>query len=188
MGNDDRDDIIEQLKARAAAAGDGPMVVHESANMDPALREQFWRYVVDFETAGTTDLLKELKTVGVEVPDPDGMDDAALHAALWTVIDALGRMQVYLDQTDHLSDRELYTCLWSEILPEEMTALDAEGGGAWHIDILGKCSEEDTALFLKHYADEAVREDWRTRFPDCEVPEHVDPPYDRDRHMPSYED
>ena len=155
--SDDQDEIIERLKAQAAAAA-GRMVVHESEAMDPAVREAFWRHVVAFETAGTTDLLKELKAVGVDVPDPDTLSDEALHAALWVTIEALGRMHVYLDETDHLSDRELYTLLWGELLPEEMPALDADEGSVWHLDILGGCSEEDIALRLKHYADEAERD------------------------------
>jgi hypothetical protein len=186
--SNDRDELIERLKAQAAAAVDGRMVVHESEGMDASVREQFWRHVVEFETAGTTDLIKELKAVGVEVPDPDGLDDEALHTALWVTIEALGRMHVYLDQTDHLSDRELYTLLWGELLPEEMPALSQDGGSAWHVDILGGCSEEDIALYLTHYADETHRQHWRSSFPDYVLPDHADPPYDRDRHLPPYEE
>ena len=186
MNSKDHDEIIERLKAQAAAAG--RMVVHESEGMAPSLHERFWPRSVDFETAGTTDLLKELKAVGVDVPAPDTLNDEALHAALWVTIEALGRMHIYLDETDHLSDRELYTLLWSEVLPEEMPALDPDEGSAWHIDILGGCSEQDIALRLKHYADEATRQHWRSDFPDYDMPDHVDPPYDRDRYLPPYEE
>jgi hypothetical protein len=37
----------------------------------------------------------------VDVPDPDSLNDEALHSALWAMIEALGRMRVYLDQSDH---------------------------------------------------------------------------------------
>ncbi len=150
MDNNDHDELIERFKAQAAAAADGRMVVSESDTLDPVLREQFWRQVVDFETAGTTDLVKELKARGVDVPDPASLNDEALHDALWTTIKALGRMGVYLDQTNHLSDRELYTLLWRNLLPEEMPALSVDDGSLWHIDILGAWSEEDTALYLKY--------------------------------------
>ena len=98
--------------------------------------------------------VQDLKAVGVDVPDPDSLTDEALHSALWATIETLGRMHVYLDQTDHLCDRELYTLLWGELLPEERPALEHSDGSAWHVDILGGCSEEDIALYLKHYADE----------------------------------
>jgi hypothetical protein len=188
MNNKDYDEIIERLKAQAAAAAGGRMIVHESEGMDPSVREQFWQHVVDFETEETTDLVKELKAVGVDVPDPDSLSDEALHSALWTTIEALGRMHVYLDQTDHLSDRELYTLLWGELLPEEMPALDTDGNSSWHIDILGKCSAEEITLFLKHYADEATRQHWRSSFPHDDLPDHADPPYDRDRFLPPHDE
>lgn len=186
MANDDRDEIIERLKAQAAAAAGGRMIVHESQDMDAGLREQFWRQVVDFETAGTTDLVKELKAIGVDLPEPDTLNDDALHSTLWATIEALSRLGVYLDQTDHLSDRELYTLLCRELLPEEMPALDADSGSPWHVDILGGWSAEDVVLYLKYYADEKTREDWRSEFPDDNMPDHVDPPYDRDRHLPPH--
>jgi hypothetical protein len=186
MDSNDHDELIERLKAQAAATADGRMVVWESETLDPRLREQFWRQVVDIETAGTTDLLKELKARGVDVPDPNSLNDEALHDALWTIIEALGRMRVYLDQTDHLSDRELYTHLWRDLLPEEMDALD--GISTWHIDILGGCSEADTALYLKYYADERSRQLWRSDYPDYDLPAHENPPYDRDRYLPPHEE
>src|SRR5687767_16023802 len=63
MNNKDYDEIIERLKAQAAAAAGGRMIVHESEGMDPSVREQFWQHVVDFETAETTDLVKKLNTM-----------------------------------------------------------------------------------------------------------------------------
>ena len=188
MARDDSDDErearIEELKAQAAALGGGRMLSYENEGLTPELREQFWRRVIDTATAPTTNLIKELKAIGVELPEPDGLDDDALHAALWKVIEALATLQVYLGQTDHLSDRELYTTLLRETLPEEMDALDGDENSAWHIDMLGGCSLEDVALYLMYYADEEQREHWRADRPEVAIPEHVDPPYDRDSRLP----
>ena len=182
--DDEREALIEELQAQAAALGGERMRSYESEGLTPELREQFWRRVMNTESAPTTDLVKELKAIGVELPEPDGLDDDALHAALWKIIDALGTLHVYLDQTDHLSDRELYTKLLRETLPEEMDALDGDENSSWHIDMLGCCSREDIALFLKYYADEEQREFWRRRNPEDVLPEHVNPPYDRDSRLP----
>ena len=139
------------------------MVVHESEAMPSELGERFWQTVVAAETAGTTDLITELKAIGVDLPEPDTLDDAALHKALWRVIDALASLQVFLHGTDHLSDRQLCTQLLREVLPEEMDALDGGEGSAWHLDVLGS---HNTELYLKYYADEKTREAWRKEDPD----------------------
>jgi len=181
-GDADRRERIERLKARAAAAADGPMVAWQADGLPLDVQEQFWRDVAAFESAETTDLVKELTAIGVALPEPDGLDDAALHAALWNVIDGLARLHVFLDQTDHLSDRELYTHLLRVVLPEEMDALNADQGWNCHIDVLGYGQPE---LYLKHYADEKAREWWRQDYPGDRIPDHEDPPYDRDSRLPS---
>jgi len=55
---------------------------------------------------------------------------------------------------------------------------------AWHIDLIGSGSDEDTYLWMKYYAAEETRRQWMADWPDYEMPEHEDPTYDRDRHMP----
>lgn len=82
----EHDELIERLTAEAAAAAGGRMVVHESDRLTPGAQEQFWRNVVAFETAGTTDLTQELTAIGVQLPEPDDLDDVALHRALWSTI------------------------------------------------------------------------------------------------------
>jgi hypothetical protein len=175
----EQDELIERLKAEAAAVTDGRMIVYESDGLTPDVQEQFWRNVVDLETSGSTDLAKELKAIGVELPEGDDLDDVALLKALWSIIEGLARLRVFLDQTDHLSDRELYTQLVRELLAEEMPALDGDESSAWHIDVLGYDTPE---LYLKYYADEKTRESWRIDFPDDPIPAHEDLPYDRDSH------
>jgi hypothetical protein len=179
-GNE-HDELIERLKAEAAAAADGRMVVYESDRLTPDVQGQFWRNVVAFETAGTSNLTKELGAIGVELPEPDDLDDVALHKALWKVVEELANLGVFLHWTDHLSDRELYTRLVCELLPEEMDALDGDERTTWHIDVLGDDKHE---LYLKYYADEETRESWRTDYPEDPIPARETPPYDRDRHLP----
>ena len=124
MATDDRgsehDELIERLKAQAAAATeDGRMVVYESDQLTAGAREQFWRDVVDFETAGSTNLTHELGAIGVELPEPDDLNDAALRHALWTTIEGLAELGVFLHWTDHLSDRELYSRLVRSSCPKK---------------------------------------------------------------------
>jgi hypothetical protein len=99
------------------------------------------------------------------------------------VIAGLSRLRVYLDQTDHLNDRELYATLWRDVLRTDVPAVD-EIGFNNHVGLLSSGTEEQTAVYLRYYADEDVRRDWVKDFPDCDLPPREDPPDNRDRLLP----
>jgi hypothetical protein len=178
----ERERLIERLKGQAAAAAEGRIVAWRSDDLTPDVEERFWRSVLAFETTTTTDLVTELNAIGVDLREPDDLDDAELHHALWRIIDALATLRVFLERTDHLSDRQLYTLLLQELLPEEMPVPEVGEHSAWHIDVLGYDQPE---LYLKYYADERTREFWRVDFPDHPIPLRETLPHDRDRHLPS---
>ena len=56
---------------------------------------------------------------GVRLIPADELDDTALHERLWIVIRAMAAVGMYIGFTDHLSDRELYEHIATEILPVE---------------------------------------------------------------------
>lgn len=181
---DDRDKRIEDLKRRAEELSDGQMEIVTDDGCPAELEESFLNYVVEYEEAPWTTNFEQLETAGVSLPAPDSLNDQELTAKLWEVIDKLALLRIFVEQTDHLSDRELYTHLWTDSLREETKLLPATGNGAYHIQPLGGCSEEDNRLYLKYYADESWRRHWHKDFPDDPIPEHEDPPYDRDRLLP----
>ena len=115
---------------------------------------------------------------------PEALDDEQLARKLGELIQRLALMRIFLDETDHLSDRELYTLLWSDMLHEETKAVTLDEDSACHMSPLGGCSEEDAQLYLKYYADEEWRCDWQKQYPEETLPDHEDPPYDRDRFLP----
>ena len=51
---------------------------------------------------------------------------------------------------------------------------------AYMIDLTGSGSDEDNQTYLKYYADEEHRRQWAHDWPDDPLPEHEDPPFDRD--------
>jgi hypothetical protein len=144
--------------------------------------EAFWRRVTTHETAPLTTDFQQLLDAGVELPDPDSLDAEQLTAKLWEVIRALAELDVFLEFTDHLSDRELYEKLWRDLLRTERE--DLADGGVWHVDASSSGGDEGAYVYLKYYADARDRELWLADFPDDDMPPHEDPPYDRDRHLP----
>lgn len=182
--NDDQDKRIEDLKRRAEELCGGEMEVGTIDDCPAELEESFWKYVVDYEEAPLTTNFQQLEEAGVSLPAPDSLNDEELTAKLWEVIHKLALLRVFLEQTDHLSDRELYTHLWTDSLREETPMMAANANGAWHIQMLGGCSDEDNQLNLKYYADEAWRQQWHKDFPDDPIPAHEDLPYGRDRLLP----
>jgi hypothetical protein len=150
----------------------------------PELQETFLEGILDFERLPLTTPFERLGRVGVELPDPSSLADERLAAKLWDVIRALRCMNVFLYHTNHLSDRQLYELLWTELLREPGPDLPPDSGWRNHIDILGGCSEEDMQLDLKYYADEEERARWAKDWPGDVIPAHQDPPYDRDRLLP----
>ena len=176
----DRPGRTDQRGRRAGAAveaDDGP----------PIIVERFWQSVLEYETAPVTTDFEVLTRDGLDLPPPEALTDDDLTAKLWQVIRQLAHRRVFLERTDHLSDRELYARLWHKCLRDEHPDLPVDESNAWHIDLIGGCTEED--VFLEHmfYATEPERRDWLESFPDYPMPAHEDPPYDRDRYLPKAE-
>jgi hypothetical protein len=152
------------------------------ARADDEYRE-FVRKMELFENGPTTTNFAQLIADGIQLPDPDSISDADISAKLWEVIAGLSRLRVYLDQTDHLSDRELYATLWRDVLRTDVPAVD-EVGFNNHVDLLSSGSDEETAIYLRYYADEDERRDWARDLRDSDLPLHEYPPYNRDRLLP----
>ncbi|MET0650029.1 MAG: hypothetical protein ABW208_25760 [Pyrinomonadaceae bacterium] len=95
-------------------------LVWMSEECPPETAAQFWLSVAAYEEAPWTTHFQELVDAGVELPAPEPMDDGQLAAKLSEVIDGLAWMRVFLSQTDHLSNCELYTLLWGDTLRESV--------------------------------------------------------------------
>lgn len=151
--------------------------------METVMRLDAW---LERDEGGTVpgDLLRQR---GVEIVDPAELDDPSLSRKLWEVIEAAGEIGIYLTFTDHLSDRELYERLVSDMLPEE-TFLDPEDPTLADIwSPIGGCSNEDNRIYLTYYADEKTRRGWQSDFGEP-VPPRQPLPFDRDRLLPSFEE
>ena len=181
----DKQAHIQDLQRRAEEFVSGELSFFESQEMSQDLREQFWEHVVAFEEAEWITSFDQLVQGGMELPAPEELDDSQLTVKLWEVIRGLAMLRMFLYNTDHLSDRELYEELWHEVLREENPDMPVNENSACHIDLVSSGSEEDIELYLRYYADEEDRQLWAKDWPNDAMPEHETPPYDRDRHLPA---
>lgn len=165
----DREIKIAQLKEESAAIGE-------------FYPDEIWELIYRFEHAPMTTEYRLLVEAGVDLPEPDELDDDALTAKLWEVIERLASWRVYLSCTDHLSDRELYTALVTDVLHKGRPDVDPSPGETFEIDMLGGCSEEDIELYFRYYVEEGDRAVWGPDY--ANMPAHEQPPYDRDRWLP----
>jgi hypothetical protein len=179
----DHDIRMNELKQLAADAAGGEMVAWEADDAPRGLVESFWSNVANYEESPDTSEHELLARDGIDLPPPGSLDDEALHAKLWEVIQALAKRDTFMSNTNHLSDRELYTHMVEEMFHEITKDMSAPG---WvhHYDILGGCSEEDIENSFRYYADDEERARWMAHWPDYVMPEKVKPPYDRDRWLP----
>jgi len=63
--------------------------------------------------------LELLRQRGVAIPDPATLADEALTPVLWTLLEAMAEIGLYVSFTDHLTDRELYERLLTDTLLAE---------------------------------------------------------------------
>ena len=129
----------------------------------------------DGEEAGDVPL-EVLRARGVDIPAVPPEDAAALRAKLMEIIEGMFEIGIVVEQTDHLSDAELYRFLVDDALLEE-TMISTGGGGAWHISPV---RDDDSETYLRYYADDETRERWHREF-GCVLPPKEKLPYDRDR-------
>ena len=108
-------------------------------------------------------------------PRPERLDDEDLHRILWEVIEKLYAERIVLDFTDHLSDRELYTLIFRDILPAREKKLNSPNNHL-HWDCTGPGN--DPEVWLRYYADEDERESWATTYRRA-LPPTAPPPHPR---------
>src|SRR5689334_15353405 len=125
-----------------------------------------------------------LQRDGVQLVSPAEVGAAQVRGCLWELIYSLAARHIFLYSTDHLTDEGLYAWLHEEWLPKSTPDLPLEAECNCHVDLLGSGTETENLLWLRYYADEELREKWRRDFPEDSVPDHEDPPCDRDRWLP----
>jgi hypothetical protein len=99
--------------------------------------EFYWTMIYDLEEAPTMTARSMLLEHGIiPVPPQELVTTADTHDELWTVIEALSCCGVFLINTNHLCDRDLYSRLYYRILDEECRAMPPSTEAAEYVDCL----------------------------------------------------
>jgi hypothetical protein len=159
------------------------MSKESSKKMRDESYEEYARKMDLLENGPTTTNFEQLLGMDIQLPEPSSIPDDEMRTKLFEVLAGLQRLGVFLNHTDHLSDRELYAKLWNEILCEEVPALD--GFGSNIVTVLHPGDPVDDRIYLKYFADEEWRAHWVNDYPEYDMPPQEEPPFDRDRLLPN---
>ena len=181
FSEEDQDTRIARLRAELKNVG-GSTVTFESMPAD--MEEEFLRHVLEYETAEPISLFRLLENSGFDIPATNQLDDTNLTSTLQEVTQRMATLGAYLLHTNHLADRDLYDYLYHHALREEAVLFPENPSYAYMIDLTGSGSDEDNFTYLKYYADEEYRKQWQHDWPDDPMPEHENPPFDRDSSLP----
>ena len=175
---------IKELLERLEQLAGEPFPMNFSEDCPDETKEKFLESVLAYEEVTPVVPFDELVKRGLQIPAPEGLSESQLSVKLAELVREMALLGIYLSSTDHVSDRELYRLLWTELLREPTTLMPDNPEFACHLDVIGGCSEDDIQIYLKHYADEDMRERWAPHFPEDSIPPHEPLPYDRDRFLP----
>ena len=179
---DERRKRIQEVKDHLKASSNVILQQWEADDLSLDIQEAFWERVVAFEKATPVSLIDLLHENGMSVAAPVELNDAELSRILSELFETLAILRVFIENTNHLSDRQLYEVLLNIL--QEPRYIPQDNDSACHLDLLGGCCEEDNHIYLKYYADEAYRQWWKREWPNDLLPEKETPPFDRDRYLP----
>jgi len=169
-----KQDIVKLKKQRFLERDYRIAELIESAPSDNKDR-MYWSMVYDLEEAPTVTGRQMILEHGiVPVPLQELSATADLHDEMWTIIEALAKCGVYLVNTNHLCDRDLYARLFYKILDEPCRMMPPASEAAEFIDCLHPMDVEyplgqQVPVFTQADASAPKKEDPYVRGPECNV-------------------
>lgn len=175
-----RPDAVEQLLRNAQLRDELEPLYDESIarvdvrRMTTHSENEFLESMLEWERAPMARICEWFEP-HLSLPSPEELGDARLRPLLQEVARRLFEKHIVLDFTDHLTDRQLYTLIYRDILPAYEKKLDRRDSYL-HWDCAN--TEGDPEAWLTYYASEEEREVWAEET-GGELPERVEPPHRR---------
>lgn len=154
--------------------------------------ETLLRQMLEYETREPIAPFTLLQNAGFIISAPEQLDDTALTTKLQELIHQLASVGIYLQRTNHLSDRELYEFLYNDELRNEARLFPENPNYAYIINLAGLDLDHlietggsvDVRPYLTYYASKQERQQFARVFPELSLPSRKNAPYDRDRFCP----
>jgi hypothetical protein len=181
LGPEGRANRREQLVSRIRKLGG--YVPEPNGDISPEFELSFLAHVLAWETGTFSTHGEWLARHGFVFEPPEDLRGRRLKAELWRLIEALAVARVFLYHTNHLSDAELYTRLWNDVLDADAPDFGRTCDDGCHWDFADAGSGEEQ-IWLTYYASEAERHAWVREFRDVVLPACKRPPYCRDHRLP----
>lgn len=175
-----RPDAVEQLLRNAQLRDELEPLFDESIGCVDAARmtthheNEFLQSMLEWERAPMAPICEWFEP-RLELLSPDEVSPAELVELVGEIACRLYEKHIVLDFTDHLSDRQLYTLIYRDILPAYEKKLDRRDSYL-HWD----CSnaEGDPEAWLRYYATDEERDMWAEET-GGELPAREEPPHRR---------
>lgn len=177
---------IENMKDEIQEmSGGDSFSMASSEEIPPDVEEAFLEQVLEVEKAGWQQPMEKLAESNDPPIPPDELTDETLSAKLWELLHNLACRGFYCLHSDHLTDREMYTSLWTKGLREEVILPGRKiKTGGWFHDFIGSYGDAEMEIYHRFYASEESRAQHARDYPKDPMPPREKPPCQRDWRLP----
>ena len=173
---DDVDQLMlnAQLRTELEPFVDESLEVLDRRNVPTHLENEYLASMLAWERAPVLPIARWFEPE-LKLPSPDTLDDSQVAVVLAETIERLYSRRIVLECTEHLSDRELLTIIYRDILPAYEKKVDLPKNFLhWH------CIDDriETEKWLRFYATEDERQAWEEETGEM-APNPEEPPYPR---------
>ncbi|MEM1304022.1 MAG: hypothetical protein AAGG46_03965 [Planctomycetota bacterium] len=135
---------------------DESIVSVDATRMTTRNENEFLESMLEWERAPMLPI-RDWFSPPLEIAQPETVPDHRMAATLAETVERLFQQHIVLDFTDHLSDRQLYTLVYRDILPAYEKKIDRRDTYL-HWDCAN--TSDDPQTWLRFYATEEEREVW----------------------------